>query len=270
MSCVVISLMLLLRRDLTLRLDDWVRVGAIFAVCLLYVAVVFSVSLAVSVAVARSSTAIVALLLVWVVLIVAVPALSGPAAHLLVRPPRVRAVEIEMLERTTSAWPVRDSLNYSEALRRTGLAHGQRWTREQQEQYRQAESEIHGRSRVAAVDSNTAVAGTLFDADERMESLSRWISRISPFGCLQNACLTLANTGGERDRTLHRALEQYHRRYLDSRALGSPGKPPRFIKPRSELRPALKRCLVDVFALTLVGLLCFLVAYSTFLRREVA
>ncbi|MBD3241089.1 MAG: ABC transporter permease subunit, partial [Chitinivibrionales bacterium] len=86
-AMLVVVIILLFTPGVGLTADDTLRVAALCALCGLYMSVVFSLAMMVSVMVRQPGLAILVLLLVWVVSIVAIPSLATPLSYVWHDPP---------------------------------------------------------------------------------------------------------------------------------------------------------------------------------------
>ena len=78
MSGILINLLLLhLSGTLQLNGEEWIRIGGIFAVSLIYLSLFSALGLLVSSLVERSATSLVMLLLIWIIWVVLIPATLG-------------------------------------------------------------------------------------------------------------------------------------------------------------------------------------------------
>lgn len=93
---LIVCLVLVFAGGITVSAGEWARIFLILLVMGLYVATVFSLSLMVSLLFRHSGAAVLALLLVWVVLIVAVPASSASIAYLATDPEGVHTPHVAM------------------------------------------------------------------------------------------------------------------------------------------------------------------------------
>jgi hypothetical protein len=108
-----------------------------------------------------------------------------------------------------------------------------------------------------------------------IDDLARWIARISPYGCMANACVEIAGTGMQHERDLRASLEEFAKKAvvfgLDSRG---PDRnfdiiaAPRFYAQKSSTVSAVEHSLPDLIVLFAMGTLFFMVAYTRFMRLE--
>jgi ABC-type transport system involved in multi-copper enzyme maturation permease subunit len=205
-SAVIIMLILTFNHQVVVSGVEWLRIVAMFGVCLLYIATVFSLSMMVSTFCASSSTAILSLLLSWVVLIVAVPAISTPLAVVLMRPAGVEQTETAM-----QRYPIAgigqildDAAAFIDSYKNknTGpfppgfdsMITVDQW-------------QVFSRGVDSAIETGKKSFGTV----RNVERAGTWIARVSPMGSLENALVSLAGTGINREADLRQSVETYAR-----------------------------------------------------------
>jgi len=123
---------------------------------------------------------------------------------------------------------------------------------------------------------------TILDQLTRQEQhanwLAQWLARLSPYGCLQNACLSFAGTGFAHEVALRTHLEEVSQGRMDRmieylRTGGDPNNItpetfPQFHPPRQPLVAALSGGLLDTAILAATCVLFLLIGYTAFLRME--
>jgi ABC-type transport system involved in multi-copper enzyme maturation permease subunit len=267
-ACILICLILVAHRSVTVTLDDWVRIVAVFAACLLYIAVVFSLAMAVTVTTRSSAVAALVLLLVWVGWFVSLPLLSTPVAQLLVRPASVYGAELTMWRMGTLAWRERGQHSAEQTLASMGARSREDLSESARERFDQQVQENWHRFLQQEADSILIVRRTQLMDQMAVERISRWISRLSPYGSLQNACLALAGTGLQREIDLQNAMDEYYRRAIAAGPPARGGRTPAFSVRPARPSAAIRDSLTDVGVLSVMGLLLFMLAYAAFLRQD--
>lgn len=276
---IVVALVLAFSGHLSAGIDVWLRIAALFVVTVLYVAVVFSLSLMVSLLFKSSATAILALLMVWVVLIVAVPAASTSIAYLAIRPQGVQTPAVEMRRIGVLEWSDFDRRLGDTFKEWFGGRDFDELSESERSRWRDYSQEERVGQITHLVDSIVSVGQRASRAEMHVDRSARWLARISPYGCLQNASVALAGTGMQGRQAIREALEDFSRRStayaIDH--VKSERRDDSFDAehaPRARILPvqlgdALADCLVDVGLLALMGVLFFLVAYVRFLKMEI-
>jgi ABC-type multidrug transport system permease subunit len=282
-SITLVLLMLVLTPSITLSGDTWLRIGGMLLAFVLYLAVIFSLSLFCSVLFKRSATVALALLLVWVTMALLIPGLSVPIARAMHNPKGVRTREVAMLR---SAFIEECTARERESEQRRALFDerygGRGWRQlskaEQQEWWSERTIYVlNGEERCfeQVLEESHAISN-----DELVSAhTARWLARLSPFGCLQNACLRLAGTGVEHEAALRTSLEGFGREtwrfYRDWTETAPSERPPigrdmpRYKPPHDRLGPSSADILVDLGLLALMGILSFIGAYALFVRMDV-
>ncbi|MBD3242733.1 MAG: ABC transporter permease subunit, partial [Chitinivibrionales bacterium] len=282
-SLTAIALMLVLNPSISIDADTWLRIGAIALLCLLYIAVVFSSSMALSIMSRGSSTAVLVLLLFWVLVIVTIPAMSTPIAHLAVHPSGPHKTEVHMGRVGVVNWNAWHRRSEKQWLELFGRVEYEELTEEQ----RSKTIELFERNRVpqalfveGMVDSMVFFGRQATRAYAAVGRTARWIARLSPYGCLQNAATSLAGTGLKHELSLREAMEKYDRAAArcvtgfqrTGAGMGQfdPYTTPSFQSPRTTLQSGLAEAGLDMFLLVLMGLVFSMLAYLAFLRSDIA
>jgi hypothetical protein len=227
----------------------------------------------------QSGAGILTLLLVWVILFVAVPALSTPLAHMIVDPPAVEVGQAAMIGKD---YEVADELQkrIDEAFaRRFGDKKPKDLSREEQFEWYQETYAMRQDRTFAVVDRINGEGQKLTRTQASIDNLARTMSRASPFGCLQNICVALAGTDFQRVVDLRTSIEKYYygvcknfvdfTKNNDDISLFPVASVPLFHLERTAVGGAVERCLFDWAVLALMGVVAALVAYTSFLRMEI-
>lgn len=270
-SWVIIALLLVLRRDLTVTDEQWIRMFCGVGVCLLYLAVVFSLAVLASTVNATSARAILVLLVCWVVLMIAVPSASPFLAHAMAEPPLNNETEMAMFARLSGRWHVRDHNVFVATCKQFGLNPDEQDHRRMPHGFWDAAFVKYRAIWREMADSTEREAEAIMRDEMQVAGLSRWLARVSPFGCLQNAMVALAQTDLESEHAVRRQALEFGWRVLKAR--GGKGQedflpiempPPR----RVRLIDSLTRCGMDVAVLVVMGVLLVMASYLGFVRRE--
>jgi hypothetical protein len=226
------------------------------------------------------------LLAVWALVVVAIPTASPSFAYSLIKPENP---EMNLLRARVSVdhpRPQMDSLNRA-TIRGEFAKHGidlanQRsivWT---EEKMRAARSITALNDplyyQVQCRDLNT-VFDQLTKQELRVDWLSTWFARLSPYGCLQNGCTSFAGTGFSHEVALREQLQSLSQARADHtvehfKNLGSvddmrPETFPQFTPPGEPLVRALESGLPDLALMALMCVLFFMAGFTAFLRMEV-
>lgn len=283
-SVVLVLLVLLFTPQVDLTAGHWLRIGGIIATLLLYLATVFSLSMLVSCLHTRSGTVALSLLVVWVLMALVVPGLSVQAAQVMYAPTGVRTREVDALSKHTDATcPGEDARDKARQKRWEELHGGRNWpdlSREERDNWSRWVFEQGRILERRGLDSILYITGAIADDELSVARKARWLGRISPFSCMQNACIALAATGPEHERRLTTSLIEHcrnnhtwYRGVLDEFAghdeLMKYSNAPRYQQPPDRVDVAGGMLLLDTGILALMGLLFFLAAYWRFVRMNV-
>jgi hypothetical protein len=113
---------------------------------------------------------------------------------------------------------------------------------------------------------------------DRVDRAASWINRLSPYGCFQNACFAVANTGPEHERDLFRQNLRYQQELLEYMMVEGGRKALRSFRPTNlpayrlrnrSLAGSLGSSLLDIALLCLMGVVCFMLSYRVFVRKDV-
>jgi len=285
-SLALVAAMLALGSGLTIRPDQWLSLAAIGTMGLLYIATVFSVALMVSAVMRESATAMLALVALWGLLVILVPAISTPTAWLIVRPSTIETVEtslrvvpdpgMETPERT-ARWKtcydkIAGELGASpDELRNPSTPALERIAE-------QAYQVCHREAMMHYLDTFETALRAVDRQEQRVHRLSRWLNRLSPYGCLRNAAVTVAGTGHERDVAIRdwvHALSKATLTFIcefsrnpseDWRFAGS--SLPRFGPSFHSTARRIESAVLDIGLMALMCVLAFMAGHAAFVRRE--
>ena len=281
----------------------WGRIGVLVLVSLLYIWVFTAVGLFISSCTQRSATALLSLLLIWVVSVLAVPKASNLIAGQLHRVPPIQEVEGQKVaaEQQISREANEKTLRLSELGERLYQEIAREWSAVGKNPERHPK-EFHAvlMSRIMA--EMTDIQKEAFDkinmerdriqvnyerALNRQLALAMNMSRISPASSYTFAMTSLANTGITRQQSFLRDAKQYRRefsRYLNTKlsegeGLGfNPYDPedqvdlsalPQFSPKGPSMDASLSEVWVDILLLCVMGIGFFMAAYVSFLRYDV-
>lgn len=276
---ITMLLVLLFTPGISVSAGEWGRILVLLGVFTLYVATVFSMSLMVSLYFRNPGSAILALLFVWVTLIVAVPTVSPSLSNLLTKPRSVQKPQTEMLRVGVLEWG-----DHNAAMRETyidwfGKRKDDELTEQERRRWRDYSSGMEIEHVKHIVDSIVLIGHNAARHELAVTKLARWIARLSPYGCLQNAAVALAGTGMERHQALRASVEEYSRmstKYAaDYIRSGRPHEEFRADNaPRATIAPvsfgsAVQNAALDIGILVIMGLLFFMAGYLRFVNSEV-
>lgn len=278
-SWVVVLLLVLLTPGLGVTTNELTRLVLFFALSTLYIATIFAGSMAVSLVFRSSGAAILALLLVWVVLIVALPALGPSVGYLIVKPRSVQSVDIAAKRVGVLEWGAMNTKAAGEFKKRFGGRDFGQLSPEEQTLWNEWDRNNDFNHIEHITDSIVSILQRQHRQDERVESISRWVSRLSPFGCYQNAAVALSGTGMHRRAELQHALEAYavsateyavdQVRNKKSRHEQFSEQGPQLRLPPVSLAASVQESMVDFGVLMTMAVLFFMGGYLVFARTEI-
>ncbi|MBZ5563582.1 MAG: ABC transporter permease subunit [Acidobacteriia bacterium] len=262
----------------TLTGEDVSRIMLLGVDFLLYLAVLFALGIFVSTLTTRATTAFSLCLVVWVVLVAIVPKLAVLAARRLSPVESLQEFELRKVE-----------------IHRQGSIEAQR-------EYSGYSKEHHNETPPVSVyfdvvgrvrqKQNQELKQLEDEYRRQMQLQQRWalrLSRLSPAGSMENAAMSLARTGLERDQRFQNALRDYRSeftRYYDRKglelvALTQDGRIstsavnqdltdlPNFQFHEEPFGASLDAALPDMSFLVIWSMALFVAAYFTFLRYDV-
>jgi ABC-type transport system involved in multi-copper enzyme maturation permease subunit len=265
---ILISLLFLLTNFfIELTTTDFLRIGLFFGVAILYVSVFLCIGLAISAAVRSPALSLIILLTVWILTIVVYPILGVIAAenlHPIDHPEtmeeKLRNIEEKYQKRFNENWAIRQRLE-------------KEGKRKEQEKY------------IAQYHAISIEQAEVVDKAERdflrqftsQANFARSLLRLSPAECFSNAAEAVVSTDIEAyDRFMeinrqfwHQYVEHYKKALYENRPEAREMKFPEEPKIKYPLSESLQRATIDIALLILLAGLCFIAAYTIFVRSEV-
>ena len=268
-------------------------------ITLLYIWVFTAIGLFISVCTQRSATALLSLLLIWVVFVLAVPKASNLLAGQIYRVPSIQEIQGQ---KTTIAQRINDE-NLQEMMKI-----GQTVGKEVAEKLRAGgkdsqsdtggiQSDIHSALMEKIADSQKKAQEKIdaewekiqlgYDRQRRKQlELAINFSRISPASSYVLATTSIANTGLTRQQGFLRDTKQYQREFRNYATakmaegtsfldLTNPhakidlSDMPRFDAKAPTFDASLSEAWVDILLLAFMGILFFMAAYVSFVRQAV-
>ena len=279
--------------------EMWQRLLAAGLVALLYIWVFTAIGLFISVCTQRSATALLSLLLIWVVFVLAVPKASNLLAGQIYRIPSIQ--EIQGQKSTISHRINNENL-------RDVMKIGQRTGEEVEKEWRAAGKDIHSDMEGFQSAVSSAVMKKVADMQKQVQDKinAEWdkiqlgydrqrrkqlelainFSRISPASSYLLATTSIANTGLTRQQSFLRDTKQYQREFAnytttkmaEGTAFLDPTNPqakldlsdmPLFDAKPPTFDASLSEAWVDILLLAFMGILFFMAAYVSFVRQAV-
>ena len=207
-------LILMTHPQIQLTAADWTSVGWLLCGALLYLACVFALGVLVSTLTSRSSTAIVALLMLWGVGVFVIPNLGPDLAKVVYQIPpfAAHARELKLAEKELQDQRQRwhDEASLEVIDRRLSLADGRKLQVDTEARFINAKKEALSK---LTVDYRRKV--------QRQEQIASAIASLSPYACFTSFVTQLAGTDSRSEAKFITASERFDSEYFNelSRAL---------------------------------------------------
>ncbi len=277
MSGVLVNLLLLyLSGTLQLNAQEWSRIGGIFVVGLLYIAVFIALGFLISVLVNNASTSLVILLLIWVIWVILVPSMLGTIMSGLNQPSIRRGPSPVYFRRSglQERYIARGLEDKAPTRERPPTRATLLWAEFLNEEARES-ARLHR---------------AYLNAQINQIQIAREFNRISPTAIAQYAIESLAGTGFQRHLNFLKNAERHADAFNDflisaDRAdpdslhvpfvrQGMSDKPVSFesipkFQDRVRLGDAFKGAILDVMLLLLFFVVLFAAAHVSFQRKEI-
>ena len=279
--------------------EMWKRLLAAGLVTLLYIWVFTAIGLFISVCTQRSATALLSLLLIWVVFVLAVPKASNLLAGQIYRVPSIQEIQGQ---KSTIAQRINNE-NLQEMMKMgqtVGKEVAEEWSadgKEFQSDRGEIQSTIHSTlmEKIAEAQKKTQEKISAewekiqlgYDRQRRKQlELAINFSRISPASSYVLATTSITNTGLTRQQSFLRDTKQYQREFANYALakltegtsfldLTNPhakidlSDMPRFETKAPTFDASLGEAGVDILLLAFMGILFFMAAYVAFVRQAV-
>ena len=261
--------------------DAWVRLGAIYAVYILYVAVFLSLGLLVSSRTHESAASLLALLAIWTVLVLVIPKVSVILAGQMVEVPSAHEVQAQkdaflMQIQREAEQEVRD---YMKKMKDDKTP-----DKEKRDKFLAYVQELQARQLERQAQESGRLDREYENRQRSQAHLALALSRVSPASAMTFAATSLAQTGidrHERFRTAVRAYKQEFITYVNSKLFSDIDKEkdkntridlngmPAFQFREESLSASVARVAPDVLVMALFVVLSFLIAYVSMLKYDV-
>ena len=245
---------------ISLKREDWVRIGMIVVLSLLYISIFISLGLFVSAKTKKASTSVLVSLFLWVVLVLVVPNLGNLIAKEIVPVPsraRVDAIK-RKTARMLEVKAAKKGKKYDAVYAGYGSAHFEIWP-----EVRRACQSLEEQYRVRL---------------DKLTRLAKWIARVSPASSFTFSTMALARTGMDDERNyedaLYRHIDEFARKHF-AEGNKSPlfwawrtSRDSNFTYKELSLNESLQRASVDVLLLAFFAIFLFMCAYVSFLKYD--
>ncbi|MDE0682129.1 MAG: ABC transporter permease subunit [Candidatus Poribacteria bacterium] len=277
MSGVLVNLLLLyLSGTLQLNAQEWSRIGGVFVVGLIYIAVFIALGFLISTLANNASTSLVILLLIWVIWVILVPSMLGTIMSGLNQPSIRRGPSPVYFSRSglRERYIARGLEDAAPTRKRPPTPATLLWAEFLNEEAREG-ARLHR---------------AYLNAQVNQIQIAREVNRISPTAIAQYAVESLAGTGFQRHLNFLKNAERYAEEFNDflisaDRAdpdslhvpfvrEGMSDKPVSFesipkFQDRVRLGDAFKGAMLDVTLLLLFFTVLFAAAHVSFQRKEI-
>ena len=280
---LIIGLLILtIYPDVSLLNEDWLRIGLIFLMFILYISVFFTLGLFVSARTLRSSTSLLVLLMIWVTFVTIIPKAAVIAAGVISPVPSAQEIAAQKDAVKQEAY-----MGYQQSLNEW-MEHNRPKTPEEgkafQEKFKKFLEESQ-KEMLAYQEEKNATIETGYQAlKKKQEGLAFNISRLSPASSLMFGAMSLSRTGiNENDRFVQ-SVRSYtsvfaswvNVKMMRSLKLGGVEQPKPDLSdmPQHEFKPeilkgSLVRAIPDFAILSLLIILFFTGAFVSFLKYDV-
>ena len=277
MSGVLVNLLLLyLSGTLQLNPQEWSRIGGIFVVGLMYIAVFIALGFLISTLVNNASTSLVILLLIWVIWVILVPSMLGTIMSRLNQPSIRRGPSPVYFRRSglKEHYMARGLEDGAPTRERPPTPATLLWAEFLNEEAREG----------------ARLQKAYLNAQVNQIQIAREFSRISPTAIVQYAIESLAGTGFQRHLNFLKNAERYADAFNDFLIFadradpdsphvpfvreGMSDKPVSFesipkFQDRVRLGDAFKGAILDMILLLLFFVVLFAMAHVSFQRKEI-
>ncbi|HUU28908.1 MAG TPA: ABC transporter permease subunit [archaeon] len=265
--------------DISLTGEDWLRIGIIFILFLLYISVFFMLGLFVSARTSRSSTSLLVLLFIWVTFVTVIPRAAVMAAGQIYPIPSVHEITAQkdaFLQEIQGLAP--------QKLNEWRQENPPQDTQEYQDKFKKFLEELQ-QDLTSKIDKKNAAIEEEYQAKRRkQEALATNLSRISPTSTLMFGAMSLGRTGIHEHERFLNSIKTYkpvftkwvNAKMMRTLKLGSVEQPRPDIsdmpvhqfEPES-LNQSLAAALPDFAIMILLIILFFTGAFVSFLRYDV-
>lgn len=293
------TMIVLVHPNIDLSSLEWLKLGTVCALALVYIAAMYCLAVWVSCMTARSATSVMVLVTLWMLLVLAVPNLSPHVARVFAPTRNPHEVELARQVARQEVWKVEVEDKMEAYDRANGF--GERWWesvdrskwkggRERGELRRLYENRLEKTGSLKRLESYERLDENFSRELNSQVNVSRWISRISPFSCFVSIATELTDTGilGKKRfldqiKAHQKALCVYgYDEWLALRqyTIDNEGKRERWSKLRKKPVPVFsyvppagseyfREVALDAGILVGMTLLFFMLSYLTFLRYDV-
>jgi ABC-type transport system involved in multi-copper enzyme maturation permease subunit len=278
-------LLLMIYPNIALSGGDWLRIGTICLMFLLYLSVFFTLGLFISARTTRSSTSFLILLFIWVTFVTVIPKASVMIAGQIKPIPSVHEITAQKDAFLGDAQKEagEEYRKYMKENPRPGKDKPEERKRWDEETSKWGE-ELRGRLLAQIEEQNATVERDYQTRMRQQQRLAVNLSRVSPASALMFASMSLARTGvSEHERFLNSvktykpAFSKWINKKISSSQGSQPGQQTKLDladMPQHEFKPegvseSMIRMLPDLILMVFLIVLFFVGAYVSFIRYDV-
>jgi ABC-type transport system involved in multi-copper enzyme maturation permease subunit len=278
-------LLLMIYPNISLSGDDWLRIGMICVMFLLYLSVFFTLGLFISARTTRSSTSFLVLLFIWVTFVTIIPKAAVMIAGQIRPIPSVHEItaQKDAYLQEIQKEAITEYRKFSDENPRPGKdepEERERWN----ERYKEWAEDFQRRLTGKIDEKNAAIERDYQAKMRQQQKLAVNLSRISPTSALMFASMNLARTGiDEHERFLNsvKTYKPIFTKWINEKMMrnlnlggGEQPKPDLSDMPQHEFTPerlgeSIPRMLPDLILMVFLIILFFVGAYVSFLRYDV-
>ncbi len=278
-------LILMIYPNISLKGDDWLRIGMIFVMFLLYLSVFFTLGLFISARTTRSSTSFLLLLFIWVTFVTVIPKAAVMIAGQIKPIPSVHEITaqkdayLQEIQKEAGE-EYRQYIKDNPRPGKDKPEERKRWD----EETRKWGEEFRGRLLAKIEEQNAAVERDYQTKMNQQQRLAVNLSRVSPASALMFASMSLGRTGvSEHERFLNsvKTYKPIFSKWINQKIGDS--QPPQEGQqtkldlsdmPQHEFSPegfseSMTRMLPDLVLMVFLIILFFVGAYISFIRYDV-
>ncbi len=278
-------LLLMIYPTVSLSGDDWLRIGMICLMFLLYLSVFFTLGLFISARTTRSSTSFLLLLFIWVTFVTIIPKAAVMSAGQIRPIPSVHEItaQKDAYLQEIQKEAITEQRQYFKDNPRPDKdkpEERERWNEKVREWAEEFQQRLTGK-----IDEKNAAIERDYQAKMRQQqNLAVNLSRISPASALMFASMSLGRTGvSEHERFLNsvKTYKPIFTKWINEKLMrslnlegGEQPKPDLSDMPQHEFTPegfseSMTRMLPDLLLMVFLIILFFVGAYVSFLRYDV-
>ncbi len=278
-------LILMIYPNISLSGGDWLRIGIICLLFLLYLSVFFTLGLFISARTTRSSTSFLLLLFIWVTFVTIIPKAAVMMAGQIKPIPSVHQItaQKDAYLQEIQKEAMTEYKKFSDENPRPGKdkpEERERWN----EKYKEWAEEFQRRLTGKIDEKNAAIEQDYQAKMRQQQKLAVNLSRVSPASALMFSTMSLARTGVDEHERFLNSVKMYKpifTKWINEKMMrnlnlsgGEQPKPDLSDMPQHEFTPegfgeSMTRALPDLFLMVFLIILFFVGAYVSFLRYDV-